>query len=82
VKDQQVSLCWLRLLRRDDHRGLPRHLRVDQAGGFWAAWMKYRTIHGDQLWEVVPGPFPLARHQAMANPTHQDEILSRRGIDA
>ena len=40
---------------------------MTKQGRYWAAWMKYRIIHGDKHWEAVAGPFPMTRRRAMAN---------------
>ena len=33
--------------------------QVTKQGRYWAAWMKYRIIHGDKHWDLVPDPFPI-----------------------
>ena len=56
---------------------------VTKQGPYWSASMKYRVIHGDDYWDLVPGRFPMTRREAMANvEAHEAQILSRRRVDA
>jgi hypothetical protein len=50
---------------------------VTKQGCYWAAWMKYRIIHGDKNWDLVAGQFSIKRRQAMANAeAHETEICA------
>jgi hypothetical protein len=83
VTAEAVSLRWRACYGAMTAEGYLHTYLVTKQGRYWAAWMKYRIIHGDDHWKVVPGPFPMTRRQAMANAeAHEAHILSRRRVDA
>lgn len=79
AKAQQVSLRWRASYSAMTAEGYLHTYLVVKQGRYWAAWMKYRIIHGDDYYEAFPGPFPITRRRAMVNAeAYEAEILRRQ----
>ena len=64
---EAVSLRWRASYGAMTAEGYLHAYLVTKQRCSWSARMKYRIIHGNDHWDLVPGRFPMTRREAMDN---------------